>query len=114
VIPFRKYFHGVSKVTAVKHPTKSLGEGIGDVDGTGDSKKDGEAKRFGLLDVQELDVNMASSWSRIRSIDKKDGGSNVFVDVSMVMLSKIEVGLHQTCVLDGFGGHRQGNMLCGG
>jgi hypothetical protein len=40
-------------------------------------------------------------------------GSDVFVDVSRVMLSKIKVGLHQTYVLDSFGGHRQGNMLYG-
>jgi hypothetical protein len=46
VIPFRKYFHGVTKVTVAKHPTKSFGEGIGDRDGTGASKKVGEAESF--------------------------------------------------------------------
>jgi hypothetical protein len=33
-------------VTVVKHPTKSVGEGIGDVDGAGDSKKEDKAESF--------------------------------------------------------------------
>jgi hypothetical protein len=59
-------------VTVVKHPTKSVGEGIDDVDGARDSKKDDEAESFLLLDGKELDFNIATSWSRFRSIDNKD------------------------------------------
>jgi hypothetical protein len=63
---------------------------------------------------KELDINMASLWSRFRSIHSKDRGSDVFVDVSMVMSSTIMVGLHRIYEFDGFGRHRQGSMLCGG
>jgi hypothetical protein len=45
-------------------PTKSIGEGIGDVNGAGDRKKYDEAMSFRMLDGKELAANNASllSW----------------------------------------------------